>query len=168
MRESQKRRQSDKESGASLVELAMIAPLLLLLLIGVMEFAWVFSQHLDVRQGTREATRLAIVNYPAGTDQSSGQDTVKNTEDLVAEVCARMDDATDATVSIAATVGPSGETAGHAGSLIQVTVAKPGTSLTDLLNWALPPDLSLQASAEGRVLYPATWANTDSTTEKCP
>ena len=167
MCQSRTRRHSERESGASLVELAMLAPLLLLLLIGVMEFAWVFAQHLDVRQGPREATRLAIVNYPAGTDPSSGTAT-QNTTDLVAEVCARMDDGSDATISIAAIAGPNGETAGAAGSLIQVTVAKPGNTLTELLNWALPSDLSLQASAEARVLYPATWANTNATTERCP
>ena len=43
------RKRGDK--GANLVEFAMIAPFLILLLFGIMEFAWVFATNLDVKGG---------------------------------------------------------------------------------------------------------------------
>ena len=50
-----------RERGAVLVEFAIISPVLALLLFGVIEFGWAFSQNLDVRHGAREAARLAAV-----------------------------------------------------------------------------------------------------------
>jgi Flp pilus assembly protein TadG len=164
---SQRRESNRKERGASLVELAILAPFLIVILAGVVEFAWIFGQHLDVRHGAREATRLAVVNYPAGTDPSSGTGN-QNALDLVSEACARMDDSTNAVVSISTANGPNSETAGDVGSLILVEVSRPAETLTSLLNWALPSDLTLRSTAEARVLYPATWNNTTSATEVCP
>jgi Flp pilus assembly protein TadG len=48
-----------------LVEFAILAPLLILLLFGIVEFGYTMGQLNDVRHGAREAARLAAVN--AGT-----------------------------------------------------------------------------------------------------
>lgn len=53
------------EHGAALVEFAILAPLLILLLFGIVEFGYTMGQLNDVRHGAREAARLAAVN--AGT-----------------------------------------------------------------------------------------------------
>lgn len=53
------------EQGAALVEFAILAPLLILLLFGIIEFGYTMGQLNDVRHGSREAARLAAVN--AGT-----------------------------------------------------------------------------------------------------
>lgn len=50
------------ESGASLVEFALIAPFLILLLLGVIEFGYLFGEFNDVRHGAREGARAAAVN----------------------------------------------------------------------------------------------------------
>lgn len=50
------------ESGASLLEFALIAPLLVMLLMGIIDFGWILSQQQDVRHGAREAARLAAVD----------------------------------------------------------------------------------------------------------
>ena len=50
-----------------MVEFAIIVPVLALLLFGVIEFGWAFSQNLDVRHGAREGSRLAAVNYGTAT-----------------------------------------------------------------------------------------------------
>jgi Flp pilus assembly protein TadG len=50
------------ERGAALVEFAILAPLLFLLLFGIMEAAWAFSDLLDVRHAAREGARVAAVN----------------------------------------------------------------------------------------------------------
>ncbi len=44
------------ERGGILVELAMVVPLLVALLMGVVDFAVVFSEKIDLRQGVREAS----------------------------------------------------------------------------------------------------------------
>ncbi len=70
------RRGDDK--GASLVEMAFTLPLLLLLLFGIIEASWAFSQQNNIRHGAREGARLAAVDF--GTVAIVGQ-----------EVCDRMD-----------------------------------------------------------------------------
>ena len=53
------------DRGAALVETAVVAPILLLLIFGIVEFGLLFGVKLDVSQGAREAARLAAVNYQA-------------------------------------------------------------------------------------------------------
>ena len=67
------------DKGANMVEFALIAPFLILLLFGVVEFAWVFASNLDVKHGAREGARITAVNTP---------DT--GNVDLAAEICSRM------------------------------------------------------------------------------
>ncbi|MDX1449910.1 MAG: TadE/TadG family type IV pilus assembly protein [Acidimicrobiia bacterium] len=50
------------ERGASLVEFAILAPLLVLLILGIVEFGWIFGQFNDVRHGAREGARFAAVD----------------------------------------------------------------------------------------------------------
>ena len=50
------------DRGAQLIEFALLAPLLLLLVLGIIEFGWLFSQNNDVRHGAREGARAAAVN----------------------------------------------------------------------------------------------------------
>lgn len=52
------------ERGAALVEFAILAPLLILLLIGLIEFGWLFAQYNQVRHGVREGARYAAVSNP--------------------------------------------------------------------------------------------------------
>ncbi len=74
-----------EDRGASLVEFALIMPLLLLLVLGTVEAAWAFANNLDVRHGAREGARLIAVNAdPAGAGATQ-------TDRLVNETCDRMD-----------------------------------------------------------------------------
>lgn len=57
-----KRIRKPREEGAALVEFALIAPLLILLVLGIVEFGWLFGQYNDVRHGAREGARLAAVD----------------------------------------------------------------------------------------------------------
>lgn len=47
--------------GQSLVELALVMPMVLLLLMGVVEFGRMFHTYLVITQGSREGARLAVV-----------------------------------------------------------------------------------------------------------
>ncbi len=104
-----------RERGASLVEFALIAPLLLALIFGIIEFGWAFAQINDLRHGAREAARLAAVEDDWDVPT------------IASEICSRMD--IGPTPPVAITLGPvSG--AGGRGSTAAVSVTQTYASLT--------------------------------------
>src|SRR5690606_35915019 len=60
--ETRQQRCFPADAGASVVEFAFLVPLLILLLCGIIEVGWLFTQNLDVRHGAAEAARLAAVD----------------------------------------------------------------------------------------------------------
>lgn len=50
------------ERGASLIELALILPILALIVFGIIEFGLIFSEHQNLRQAVREGARTVTVN----------------------------------------------------------------------------------------------------------
>jgi Flp pilus assembly protein TadG len=56
-----------KERGAVAVEMAIVLPLLLLILIGTMEFGRVFNVQNSLTQAAREGARHAAIHYSDGT-----------------------------------------------------------------------------------------------------
>lgn len=62
------RRRDDR--GANLVEFALIMPLLLLLILGIVEFGFLFAQFNEVRHGAHEGARLAAVDDANLTDNT--------------------------------------------------------------------------------------------------
>jgi len=59
------RRTSRDDSGASAVEFALIVPLLLLIVFGIINFGILFSQQITINNGVREGARRAVVADPA-------------------------------------------------------------------------------------------------------
>lgn len=49
------------ERGAAIVEMAIVTPLLLLLVFGLIDFGSIYSSQISVRQGVREAARQGVV-----------------------------------------------------------------------------------------------------------
>lgn len=71
-----------RERGASAVEMAMVAPFLLIILLGIIEFGFVFGQYNEVRHAAREGARYAAVgNIETDTDADLDidADDIKNT-----------------------------------------------------------------------------------------
>jgi len=54
--------------GTAVVEMAVVTPLLLLLIFGIMEFGWVFMMEQTITNATREAARVAILQGSTDTD----------------------------------------------------------------------------------------------------
>lgn len=102
---------ASQERGASLVEFALVAPFVLMLLFGVIDASWVMAQQSDVRQGVREAARLAAVN--------GGDVTAMGTS-----ICGRMDLSTGQTITF--TDSPSGKV----GELAMAGVTAPMDTLS--------------------------------------
>ena len=58
---------TDNESGAALVEFAIVMILFLTLLFGIMEAGWAFAQTIEIRNAAREGGRIAVVDYGDAT-----------------------------------------------------------------------------------------------------
>lgn len=106
----------DREKGASAVEFALVLPLLLTLVFGIMETGWLFAQQVEVRNAAREGARMAVVDYPNPGSGDSGA--------IVTQVCARASLSFDrASVTIVDTGNDSAK----------VTVTQDYASLTGFL-----------------------------------
>ena len=145
------------ERGASLVEFALILPLLLVLLFGVIEASWAFAQQNDVRHGAREGARLAAVDFGDVT-------TIAN------EVCARMEVVYPSKTPTVTIEGLSAS--GTVGGLGRITVSTSPDSLTGFID-PLIGSLKLESSLEFRLEQPATgeaawWSDPMGQSFTCP
>ena len=133
------------EKGASLVEFAMVAPFLILLLFGIIEFAWVFATNLDVKHGAREGARITAVNTP---------DT--GNADLAAEICSRMELVGSNTLT---SITWTSDLTPAVGEGVTVTVSTPLTTLTGIMDWAFGGVPTLDSTVEIRIEQPPDWAD---------
>lgn len=63
--------------GQSVIEFAMVLPVFMMLLLGMLEFGFVFSHHLGLEYATREGARMASA-LGSGTNQIACADVDKN------------------------------------------------------------------------------------------
>lgn len=144
------------DAGASLVEFAFVAPFLLLLLLGIIEFGYLFGQNNEIRHAAREGARYAAVSYP---DRDGG---AVASSDVVDAVCAainlpgsivtvRMEEV-DATGVIINVGGNAGR--GDYGQIV-VTATVNSLSNAPLITSFLPDQLS--NSAIFRLEQDALW-----------
>ena len=133
--------QSGRESGASLVELAMVLPLLVALLFGLIEMSWAFAQVNDLRYGSREGARAAAVDI--GDVVTVGQ-----------AVCDRMDIVAP-TQNVAVTLTPDDPSVeGSVGALAQVTVTADLQTITGFYDFLLAGK-TLSSSVQVRLEQPS-------------
>lgn len=123
----------NRDRGAALIEFALIMPLLLLLILGIVDGGWAFFQNLEVRHGAREAARLAAVHYG---DENS----------IINEACARMNNP-GSIVSIS--ISSTGDSIGDK---VTVTVTRTHDSLTGILPFF--DNLTLDTTVEIRLEQP--------------
>ena len=97
------------ERGANLAEFALILPLLMVILFGIIEFGLVFSRSQSIEASAREAGRLASLSSTSSAD-------------LEARVEATLDSTTFAGAP-AVTMQPAGGCAGREGQSVTVTVS---------------------------------------------
>jgi Flp pilus assembly protein TadG len=148
-----------REDGAALVEFAVLAPMLLLLALGMVEFGWLFGQFNDVRHGAREGARYAAVN---GGDEN----TIAN------RVCQSMDGLDAGMTLITITLsevdsnGTAGIQRGDTGTL-QVVADVSSLSNVPLISIFLPSQLS--STVEFRMEQdPDLWAPATIAKAGCP
>ncbi len=133
-----------KDDGASAVEFALVLPILLMLLFGVVDYGWWFGETLGLRSGVREAARLGAVNevVPA----ASSADAVK------AVMLQRSPQLSSDAAALAVAVriygpGATGEIPGT-GSTLLICATFPGESITGLgdVLYPFPDDQAASAT----------------------
>jgi Flp pilus assembly protein TadG len=129
------------------VEFALVAPLLFTLVFGIIDFGWLFGQHLDTRHGAREGARLVAVNF-----NPDGNDGAAQTQSLVDATCDRMDLASGSTVQIDL-ADPTDNTIN---AFALVTVSTQVEQLTGFFGPVLD-GVTLESTVETRLEQDATW-----------
>jgi Flp pilus assembly protein TadG len=139
------------ERGAQLVEFALVAPLLILLLVGIIEFGWLFAQMNEIRHVAQEGARWGAVSHPEVDGVG-----VEDWGDLAARACgaANLPGGTAVTITGSEGGGSKGDTAA-------VTVTASVPSLTGLIDSFLPSGLSNTATF--RLEQPAKWVGGNTT-----
>ena len=143
------RRKGVYDRGANLVEFAVIAPLLFLLLFGIIEFAWLFASNLDVRQGAREAVRIAAT------------DRLPNAGTPEVDICDGLNLTHRPTTLVSIT--RAGDNVGDA---ITVSIDAEAETITGLLDWAIPAGMRLASTVNLRQEQTPSWAQI--TNVACP
>jgi len=100
----------NKRKGQTLVETALLLPVFILILAGILDFGWILSNQLMVSNGSRDGARFAIVNSEK-TDLNSIVATrvhanpgLSSTTDVTITVT-RSTDQADLTVTVTKKVG---------------------------------------------------------------
>jgi len=141
----------NRERGAALVEMAVVAPMLLLLVLGIVEFGWKFGEFTELRHAGREAARYAAVSAPDLTG-----DGVFTTDDIVVAACNALNLSGTASGSITidqVTGDDIGDTA-H----IALTIDVESLTNAPIISSFLPTSLSNETTF--RLEQAATWSDT--------
>jgi Flp pilus assembly protein TadG len=140
-----------RDRGAALVEFAVLAPLLLVLLLGIVEFGWLFAQFNEVRHSAQEGARWGAVSRP-DVDGAAGL----NWGDMAARACNAANLPAGTTISIDATLPPGGTK----GDTASITVTANVQSLTGvpIISSFIPSQLTNTATF--RLEQDATWSPT--------
>lgn len=150
--------QRGKQRGAALVEFAILLPLLILLVFGIIEASWAFAQQNDVRYGAREGARLAAVNFG-------------DVQDVAEEVCGRMDTIYPSQTPTITLTTVSGS--GDLGSLAEIEVRANLQTLTGIMDDFFA-GVSLNSTLQFRVEQPTDstaadwWADPSGQSFTCP
>lgn len=139
-----RRRPDSSEQGAALVEMALVAPFLLLLILGIIEFGWLFGQFNDLKHGAREGARFAAVD--AGDNAA-----------IRSHVCGAMDlSSSIVTLQVELTDGSTGAIGDIA--TIEVVASVDSLSGAPLISQFLPS--SLTSEIEFRLEQPSdSWGS---------
>lgn len=145
-----------RERGAALVEMAFVAPFLVLLLMGTIEFGWLFGQFNEVRHAAREAARFAAVSTPDLTGDSAFDE-----DDVLQAVCDALNLSGSGNVDLDIDL----VTGDDIGATAEIAVTLHVDSLTGVpvISSFLPSELA--NTARFRLEQPATWTDASFTGE---
>ena len=138
---------SRRERGASAVEMAMVAPFLLILLLGIVEFGFLFGEYNELRHAVREGARYAAVSEP-----DLNGDSVIDEDDVIQKICDSMGLGAP-TIDIV--LSRTGDAIGDVGT-VTVTLDAESLSGAPIISIFVPDEL--ENTATFRLEQPATWS----------
>ncbi len=148
------RRFSRSERGAALVEMAVILPLFLVLVFGIMEAGWLFSQLTETRNAAREGARLAVVDYGTASQ-------------VATETCDRAFFSSGGALVSISSSGNVSDPIGDPTASVVVHIENSYESLTGFLD-PIFQGASLDADVTMRVERPLVLLGADIVDQACP
>ncbi len=127
-----------KEDGQGLVEFALVLPILMIILLGIIEFGFMFNAKITLNSAAREGARIyAITND------------VDQVDSAVNKAASHLSPIPSGSI-----VKTSGElSVGSEIMMAKVTITKDVYFLTNFFNFILPNKISMVSTAEMRVEY---------------
>jgi Flp pilus assembly protein TadG len=139
------------ERGASAVEMALVAPFLFLVLLGIIEFGYLFGEYNEVRHAAREGARIAAVSNVAYDQDADGNFDGDDIRDYVCSVLALPSGTV--TIDLDWTTNAIGQEA-----TIDVSANVNSLSGAPFISSFIPSNLSNVATF--RLEQPASWVST--------
>lgn len=136
--------------GAAAIEMALVMPMLILLILGIIEFGYLFGEYNEIRHGAREGARIAAVSN-ADFDQDGDADF--DAEDIRIYVCDTLSLTGGASATITLTQTGTGVGDEATVSVDMNTASLSGAPVVS----SLIPD-SLGSTATFRLEVPASWS----------
>jgi Flp pilus assembly protein TadG len=156
-----------EDRGAAAVEFALIAPLFIVLLFGIIDYGWAFGQRLGLTSAVREGARLAVVNADSGATPDARRDSI------IAAVKSRATTVPPSgiSVSVALEDGNGNGTVGDVGDTVVVCAHYPIHSISGLGGTLYPSPGGTTVKAVMRLEQQANFSSGSSTspafTESC-
>jgi Flp pilus assembly protein TadG len=135
------------DAGAQMVEFALVLPVLLLMVLGILNAGHLFGQKLALNQAVREGARMAAV---PGTNNGASVDSVGEIQALVRTNTGGLVDATRVNVTLSASTGCRNLTVGQQ---LRVTAAYDAPPLVPMPIPGFPASFGLTGTA----VYRCEW-----------
>ena len=146
-----------RQRGQSVVELALTAPLLFLILFGIIDFGYVFNSYHEIRSASRDGARLAVVDngcFPGGPNAACGT-AAQQLAQLKVDTKTRAQGLANPGNMTLEFCYPTGAIVGT--SNVTVTLSYPAGSITGFLGWALN-NVTLRSTAVMRLEQAPTFS----------
>jgi Flp pilus assembly protein TadG len=122
-----------RENGVAMTEFSLVLPLLILLLVGIIEFGLFFNDVISVRQGARDGVRnVAVGNFGSNTSCATAG-SLTPAQNQVACLVKTRDDANDEETRVRIVVGDSTSGAYQVGRPVTICEQYAFRSITGLI-----------------------------------
>ena len=128
MRGAPKRRH--RQRGAALVEFALVLPLLLVMVLGAIDWGWYFFIDQLVTNAAREGARSGTMLPPTSSDSDAAAAALSASNNYLTSVQLKATGVAATTVTVTTASGPT--------KAVQVTITYPVGSLTGFLTTLVP------------------------------
>ena len=139
--------------GQSLVEFALVLPVLLIMIFGIIDFGMGLRSYISLTNATREGARFAAVGNPAGSYPADCDGV--SSDDVVGRVCVAMEGLQLADLNSVSVTYPNGTSPGNSVVVAADYTYNYITPLGDIVDFfsggSFPDTLTLSTSADMRL-----------------